>query len=44
MFYLCTAKNLHYFQKSMLTLCQLTAYMPLTNEGGAPLAQFSSPL
>jgi hypothetical protein len=31
-------------QKSLLTLSSLTPYMPLTNEGGAPLAQISSPL
>jgi hypothetical protein len=31
-------------EKSLLTLCQVTPYMPLTNEGGAPLAQISSPL
>jgi hypothetical protein len=31
-------------QKSLLTLQRPNPYMPLTNEGGAPLAQMSSPL
>jgi hypothetical protein len=40
----CSAKNVRYFSKCLLTQCLPPPYMPLTNEGGAPLAQTSSPL
>jgi hypothetical protein len=37
-------KKTELFSESLLTLCLHPPYMPLTNEGGAPLAQMSSPL